>query len=269
MYKKLFMYVFILFLCFDSFAKASLTQEQKKNLFEQANDYFQQANSAKNSDQAKELYEKAILNFEKIINDGNVKNARLYYNLANAYFLDGTIGKAILNYRRAEKLDSSNENIAKNLAFARSNRIDKVPVNTEKKVLQTLFFWHYDFSLKMKFILTCIFFGMLCLGAAAAVRFGMVGPLTVIMVICGILTVLFFSSVIIESRSQSNTTYGVITAQEVVARQGDGQNYPLSFKESLHEGTEFRLLESRPRWYHIELTDNSTGWIPADTADLI
>jgi tetratricopeptide (TPR) repeat protein len=269
MYRKSFIFIFILSLCFGSLAKASLTQEKKENLFEQANSYFQQANSANNPDQAKELYEKAILNFEKIIDDGNIKNARLYYNLANAYFLDGSIGKAILNYRRAEKLDSSDENIAKNLAFARSNRIDKVPVNTEKKVLQTLFFWHYDFSLKTKFIFTCIFFGMLCLGAAAAVRFGFVGALTVIIVICGILTVLFFSSVIIESRSQSNTTYGVIIAHEVIARQGDGQNYPPSFKESLHEGTEFHLLESRPRWYHIELTDNSTGWIPSDAADLI
>ena len=269
MYKKSVIFIFILFLCFGSFAKASLTQEQKKNLFVQANDYFQLANSAKAPDQAKELYEKAILSYEKIINDGNVKNARLYYNLANAYFLDGSIGKAILNYRRAENLDSSDENIAKNLAFARSNRIDKVPVNTEKKVLKTLFFWHYDFSLKTKFILTCIFFGMLCLGAAAVIRFGFVGPLTVIIVVCGIFTILFFSSVVIESRNQSNTTYGVIVAEEVVARQGDGQNYPPSFKESLHEGTEFRLLESRPRWYHIELTDNSSAWIPSDAAERI
>ena len=256
-------------LCFGTFARASLSLEQKKNLFDQANNYFQKANSTKEQDQAKEFYEKAILNFNKIIDDGNVKNAKLYYNLANAYFLDGSIGRAILNYRRAEKLDSSDENIAKNLAFARSKRIDKVTVNTEKKVLQTLFFWYYDFSMKTKFILTCVFFGILCLCAAIAIRRGLFGPLTVVIVISGLLAVLFFASVVIESGSQSKTTYGVITTSEVVARQGDGQNYPPSFKDSLHEGTEFQLLESRLHWYHIKLTDNSTAWIPSDSAELI
>ena len=263
MFKKFVIFVFILFFGLGSIANASLSIEQKKELFDQSNDYFQKANSASDSEQAKELYEKAILGFNKIIDEGNVKNARLYYNLANAYFLDGSIGKAILNYRRAQQLDKSNENITKNLAFARSKRIDKVPVNTEKKVMQTLFFWHYDFSLKTKFILTCLFFGILCLGVTFAIKRGLAGPLVVVIVICGLLTILFLASVAIESRNESKTTYGVITAP------GDGQNYPPSFKESLHEGTEFQLLEHRLSWYHIKLTDNSTAWIPSDTADLI
>ncbi len=160
MYKKFIILFLCLFVCIGSLAKADLTKEQKKELFSQANEYFQQANSTDNQEKASELYEKAILSFNKIIEEGKVKNARLYYNLANAYFLNGSIGKAILNYRRAEKLDGSDENITKNLAFARSRRIDKVAENTDKKIMQTLFFWHYDFSMKIKFILTCIFFGM-------------------------------------------------------------------------------------------------------------
>ena len=269
MYKKLIIVFIFLFVCIGSLAKADLTKDQKKELFSQANDYFQQANSTDNQAKASELYEKAILSFNRIIDEGNVKNARLYYNLANAYLLNGSLGKAILNYRRAEKLDNSDENIKKNLAFARSRRIDKVAVNTEKKVMRTLFFWHYDFSMKTKFILTCIFFGVLCLCGAITIKRGFVGPVTAVMVICFLLTILFSVSVIIEYRAQNDIHYGVITAGEVVARQGDGQNYPASFKDSLHEGTEFQLLESRPRWYHIKLTDDSTAWIPSDTAELI
>jgi uncharacterized protein YxeA len=269
MYKKIEILFVMVFMSLSSFAKAQLSSEQKKELFKQANDYFQQANSASDRNKAKELYEKAILSYNKIIDEGKVKNDRLYYNLANAYLLDGSLGRAILNYRRAESLDNSDQNIQKNLAFARSRRIDKVTVNTEKKVMETLFFWHYDFSLKTRFILTCIFFGAFCLSAAYAIRKGLIGALSVIMVICGLLTILFLSSVVIESRSQGRTKYGVITSTEVVARQGDGQNYPPSFKESLHEGTEFQVLESRPRWYHIRLTDGSSAWIPSDAAELI
>ena len=250
-------------------ANAQMSKDQIYSLFNQANENFRQANSTQDSEQAKRLYEKAILAFEKIIEQGRIKNAKLYCNLGNAYFLKGDIGKAILNYRRAEKLDSSDTNIQKNLAFARSKRIDKVGVKTEKRVLQTLFFWHYDFAIKTKFALTCIFFGIVCICAAGTIWFGRSAPLILTFVISAIFTVCLFSSLIIESRTQASKICGVITAKDVIARQGDGQNYSPSFKAPLHEGTEFDLLESRPGWLHIKLFDESDGWIPDIAADLI
>src|SRR4030042_239824 len=245
-------------------AKAVLPKEQLSSTYNQANQDFRQTNSARDPEQAKKLYEKAILGFERIIEQGQVKNSKLYYNLANAYFLNDQLGKAILNYRRAEKLHSADENIKKNLAFARSKRIDKIPVKTEKRVLQTLFFWHYDFSIKTKFLLTCIFFGIACLCIAGIIWLGRAGPLMKITIVCSVLTVCFLASVIAESDSSSRIC-GVITAKEIVARQGDGQNYPPSFKEPLHEGTEFDFLEDRPGWFHIKLSDDSDGWIHANS----
>jgi tetratricopeptide (TPR) repeat protein len=250
-------------------AEAELSKEQIYALYNQANESFRQANSAKDTDQAERLYEKATLSFEKIIDQGRVKNARLYYNLANAYFLQGRLGKAVLNYRRALKLDNSEENIRKNLAFARSKRIDKIPVKTEKRVLQTLFFWHYDFSLKTKFLFACIFFGIVCVCVAAAVWFGRSNTWTITTIICAVLMLCLLTSVALEYRTQKGKICGVITAKQVIARQGDGENYTPSFKEPLHEGTEFDLLEKRPGWFHIKLSDDSDGWIPEDDAELI
>jgi len=250
-------------------ANAQMTKDQAYSLFSQANESFRQANSAKDSDQAERFYGKAILAFEKIIDEGQIKNARLYYNLGNAYFLKGDIGKAILNYRRAEKLDSSDTNIQKNLTFARSKRIDKVDIKTEKRILQTLFFWHYDFAIKTKFLLTCIFFGIVCICVAGIIWFGRSASLVTPAIICAVLTVCLLSSFIVESRTKDSRICGVITAKEVIARQGDGQNYSPSFKDQLHEGTEFDVLESRPGWLHIKLFDDSDGWIPQISAALI
>lgn len=249
-------------------AQAKLPKEQIYSLYNQANETFRQGNSTNDIEQAKRLYERAILSFEKIIEEGQIKNAKLYYNLGNAYFLYGQLGKAILNYRRAAKLGNY-DNIQKNLAFARSKRIDKVATKTEKRVLQTLFFWHYDFPLNTKFLLTCIFFGIVCICITVVIWFGRSAPWTVTAAICGILTICFLASAAVESKTQVDKVCGVIIAKEVVARQGDGQNYPLSFKEPLHEGTEFNLLENRPGWFHIKLSDGSDGWIPEASADLI
>lgn len=250
-------------------ANAQMPKDQAYSLFNQANESFRQANSTKNSEQAEKLYGKAILTFEKIINEGHIKNAKLYYNIGNAYFLKGDIGNAILNYRRAEKLDSSDTNIQKNLTFARTKRIDKVGIKTEKRVLQTLFFWHYDFAIKTKFLLTCIFFGIVCICVAGIVWFGRSASLITPTVICAVLTVCLLSSFIVESKTKHSRICGVITDKEVIARQGDGQNYSPSFKDPLHTGTEFDVLESRPGWLYIKLFDDSDTWIPVDSAELI
>ena len=104
----------LLLLMLTSKAGANLSKEQIYSLFNQANQQFRQGNSTKDQKQAKRHYEKAILLFERIINEGQIKNAKLYYNLANAYFLQGQLGKAILNYRRAESLDDD-KNVQKNV----------------------------------------------------------------------------------------------------------------------------------------------------------
>ena len=265
----------ILFFIFLSFvftapANAKPLNEQLYSLFNRANETFRQAlSTAGNSNKAEKLFEEAILLYEKIISEGQIKNSKLYYNLGNAYFLKGDLGKAILNYRRAENLDSADTNIKKNLAFARSRRVDKVKLKNEKRILHTLFFWHYDFSLKTKFVLTCLFFALFCISLTGMLWLGRTAPVTITVVISGILLICLFASVVLETSSQARKVYGVITAEEVVARQGDGQSYSPSFKDPLHAGTEFDLLEHRHGWFHIKLSDNSEGWIPDTNADLI
>jgi len=253
------------------YTKADPSKDRLIDLFDQANQAFRQANATTDSDEAGKLYEKAILSYESIISQGRIQNAKLFYNLGNAYFLKEDIGKAILNYRRAERLDGSDRDIRKNLEFARSRRIDKITPKTQERVLETLFFWHYDFSLRTKFTLACLFFAAACICVTAIIWLGRIrrGGLTAAAVVAGVLMLCFAVSVAVESRHATAVVCGVITAQEVVARQGDGQSYPESFKDPLHSGTEFDLLEHRPGWLYIELPDDSDGWIPDNCAELI
>jgi len=265
--------ILILFVCIiltgPGTANAELPKEQLYILFNQANEAFRQANSIENNARADELFEKAILSYEKIINEGQIENAGLYYNLGNAYLLKENIGKAILNYRRAQKLDSSDANIQKNLDFARSQRIDKITPKARERIMETLFFWHYDFSLRTKFILACLFIAAFCITLTIIVWFGRTAPTTATTVITGILMLCFLASVVMETRERINLVCGVITVRDVVARQGDGQNYPESFKDPLHIGTEFGVLEHRLGWLHIRLSDDSDTWIPSNTVELI
>jgi len=266
-------YLLLLPLCLlcSQAAKAApaLPRDQLYALLQEANTAFQTANTANNPDAAKPLYDKAILLYEKLIDQGGIRNAKLYYNLANAYLLKEDLGRAILNYRRAEKLDTSDLNIKKNLSFARSRRADRVETSTQRRVLETVFFWHYDFSLKTKALLVCLFLGILCAALALIVWLGRGSATFVAAVLSGVLFLSLLTSLVIQARQEAGTRHGVVTAAEVIARQGDGPNYPPSFKDSLHAGLEFELVEHRPGWLHIELADGTDAWIPDDTAGLV
>jgi hypothetical protein len=259
--------ILLLIIVLCGIARAQPQNQQLYALFAQANEAFRQANSAASGEERQQLYDKAILDFEKIITDGRIKNPKLYYNLANAYLLRNDVGRAILNFRRAAQLDSGNPNIQKNLAFARGIRIDKVEIKTEARVLQTLFFWHYDLSLKIRMMVASLCFGLVCISLACRIWFIKKPWTLVVATVAGVCLLCFATSAMLDSCN--NQPGGVIVAQEVVARQGDGTNYGPSFKEPLHAGTEFSLVEHRTGWFHIKLGDGTDTWIPDNTADLI
>lgn len=262
---------FIMVLCTArvGYSKPSLSDSEIRELFDQANGAFRAANLEANGKARSTAYGRAILLMERLIREGDIHNAKVFYNLGNAYLLKEDLGRAILNYRRAERLDRTDPDIQKNLAFARSRRMDRVGVKAEQRVRQTLFFWHYDFSPGTRVWLTCLGLGGFFTALTLMLWRGRGSQYMLLATISGILLLANLGSLLVESAVQSKVAYGVITAAEVPARQGDGPNYPLSFKDPLHAGTEFEQLEHRSGWLHIRLADESEGWIPDETAEII
>src|SRR5262249_50947196 len=74
-------------------------------------------------DAANKLYEQGKFNeaasaYEKLVQSGQV-SAALYFNLGNAFFKAGQVGRAIAEYRRAEQLTPRDPDLRANLQFAR------------------------------------------------------------------------------------------------------------------------------------------------------
>jgi hypothetical protein len=248
----------------------ALAGSSLQTLLSEANMFFNDANqrAAADPEAAKDLYQKAILRFERIAQQGGVRNGRLYYNLANAYFLSGDIGRAILDYRRATQYIPNDVNLHQNLDWARSQRIDRIDEPQRARVLKTLFFWHYDLSMRAR---TWIFAAaFLALWALAALRlFTPRRWLVAAIMAFAALSLLFFGSLAVDAWAQSHDASGVVLAQEVVGRKGNGESYEASFKEPLHAGTEFSLLEARSEWWRIALLDGRDCWIPAAAAETV
>ena len=70
----------------------------------------------------KEDYKTSIQLYEGLLKN-NGESAEVYYNLGNAYYKDGQIAPAILNYERALLLAPGDKDIRFNLQLAKAHRI--------------------------------------------------------------------------------------------------------------------------------------------------
>jgi len=272
---RILIVIAFLSLLIPSQSMGKLSSQETADLADEAGSLFRRANELAQTDagKAQELYEQTILRYKKIIEEGRIANAGLYYNIGNAYLLKGDVGRAILNYRRAQQFPISDAtlagNLKKNLQSALEKRRDQVTVRTRRRVLHTLFFWHYDFGVKTRFILACCGWA-LALGAGSYRLWRRRGVMWLWLVVLGLVLLLGMGgSVAVDLHRAKTQRQGVIVVNEVVARQGDGDNYPVSFKEPLHSGTEFELKEQRTRWLRIELASGDEAWIPASAAEMI
>ncbi|MFC1843579.1 hypothetical protein ACFLZ5_02175 [Thermodesulfobacteriota bacterium] len=247
-----------------------LPESEKKELYSQGQDFFHQATeiSASNPETAKDLYAKALLRFNSLVEQGGVKNGKLFYNIGNINFLLDDIGRALLNYRRAEQYIANDPNLVKNLAYARNMRQDNLEIKDQKKIQQTLFFFHYDLGIKTRLILfgiAYVFFWIF-----AGIKIFSQRPYTNwTLAISLFFTLLFGISLSVEQYQATRNPEGVILAPEIMARQGDAESYQPSFEDPLHAGTEFILLEERGVWWQIELPDGRSCWIPSSSGALV
>ena len=245
-------------------------ESEKKELYSQGQEFFHQATEigASNQETAKNLYAKALLRFNRLVEEGGVRNGKLFYNIGNINFLFDDIGRAILNYRRAEQYIPNDPNLAKNLAYARNMRQDKLEIKDQKKIQQTLFFFHYDFGTKTRLILfgiAYVFFWIF-----AGIKIFSHRPFTTwVLTISLFFTLLFGTSLYAEQYQSTRNLEGVILGPEVIARQGDAESYQPSFEDPLHAGTEFMLLEERGTWWQVELPDGRNCWIPEKSGALV
>ena len=239
-------------------------QPDHKLLLEEASRFFQQASQLEDEAQSADLYRKALIRFEKLVDDG-VVNGKLYYNLGNTYFRLHDLGRAVLNYRRALGYLPEDDNLHQNLLAARSQQQDRIDPKQEEMIVKTLLFWHYDLAPRTRLILLAM--ANLCLWGGLGLRTyrrrGVWWPVGVAL----LLTMMMGSSLLYERFGRHAA--GVLVATETMARKGDGLAYGPSFSSPLHAGLEFSLVEKRGEWLYIELADGRRCWVPAEDAEII
>lgn len=250
--------------------------DERRQVLQKAGAAFEAAVATKNpsADPSRRLFQEALAGFQSLVQDG-VQNGRLYYNIANTQLRLGEIGRAIVNYRRAQRLLPGDAQTQKNLDVARGLVELKFAKPASSAMIETLFFWHYETSLAARTRAALIGYALFW-ALALVLRLLPRRPpgLGWTLAAVGILTAGVGLSAGWQRADAANHIEGVLIADHVVLRKGNGEYYDPQFDRPLPQGVEFRLRASRSdvdgaAWYHVELPDGKDGWLRAEQAEII
>lgn len=214
------------------------------------------------------MYAEAAQQYEYLVQEEGIHNGQLFYTLGNSWFMAGDVGRAILNYRRAELYLPNNADVKNNLEAALALRSDLIPEKELHPLAARLLGWHFNTSSPLRWWLFALCW-IVAWGAWFWLGRTSKKEARITAVVTGVLSIVLATSLLSERILEGLAEPGVITAPEVLARKGDGNRYAPAFMEPLHSGTEFQRIDDRKAWWQIRLNDGQTCWIPAHAAAVV
>lgn len=193
------------------------------------------------------------------------ENGPLEFNLGNAYLETGDVGRAIAAYRRAERFMPGNADLERNLAQARSMAAEGFGASGTVLVDSVARWWHLvPRGTRVAAGWTCWWLFWVLLAAHAMRRADAAGTRTTWRVALWSTAagcVLLGGSVVADEALARLRPVAVVVEPDVVLRKGNGEGYERAIVETLGPGIEARILERRPGWLRLGLSDGRGGWV--------
>lgn len=223
--------------------------------------------SEANAAYAEQRYERAAELYQSIVDNG-LSSFELYYNLGNAYYKLDEVGKSVLYYEKAVRLDPSNEDAQFNLKVANLKVADRIDPLREAFLFRwinaTLKTYSSDGwakialgALWMAFILSILFLFISSVGAKR------------LLFVVGVL--LLASAIVLGLVALRQMNYeqinreGIIMVLNTYVKSAPDKNSMDLF--ILREGVKVRLEDNTEGWQQVKVVDqegDKVGWIKAD-----
>jgi tetratricopeptide (TPR) repeat protein len=224
-----------------------------------ADELYFEANRAYKEDR----YQEAIDGYLRLIGKGYV-NGHLYYNLGNAYFRSGQLGRAILNYKRAQLLIPRDADLNFNLRFALDQTQDAI--SPGQNYLKQAFFWLADITFRELMwgfaVLNIMFWGILVLRLFVRPEWTYY-----VFIILLIFWLVGGASLGVKWHQQKTDLRAVILAEEVDVLAGPEDGDTVLFK--LHEGAIIQQERTEDSWSLIRMSDGKRGWVKSDDIEKV
>lgn len=199
-------------------------------------------------DEAQPLFTEAALEFE---------TEERFFNAANSWFFAGENGRALANYRAAEKRTPFNKRISESIAFICAQRTDSFqPLGNSSPNVSNVWKRFCARSPTLRFgVLTLMY--LVAWGAYLTARILGKPIRHKIWIIYGSHAAVIALSLVWSFFQPSE---GVVI-QATDARLGPGYAYEKAYKDILHEAVEFQWLKKQDGWVLARLPDGNEAWL--------
>ena len=226
--------------------------------------------NAANEAYAQERWEDAVNDYTAIA-EASMESAPLWCNLGSAWYKSGNLGKAILCYERALKLDPSYEDARYNLELLNAMKLDRLESVPElilatwmKNLGRTLDSDSWAVCFLVFLVLTLAMVLLFILGSSATSR--RAGFFTG--VVCLLLAVASLSFSLWQKNEYMKADKAIIMKPvSSVKSSPSGDSAKDLFVR--HEGTKVQVLDNVGGWSNIELSDGRQGWLPSSDIEII
>jgi tetratricopeptide (TPR) repeat protein len=213
-----------------------------------------------NQEYAAGHFKEAIDGYESLAHKG-VWSTNLFYDLGNAYFHTGDLGRAILNYERALVLDRHHPEAQANLRIAHdeARALEMTPTNGERfaqfadanqyAIAAVIAFWLSLFSIAW-WIFSRRSSGVIVLSILSLSIFG-----------------LAVVSIFWLDHGTRGRALAIVTENHVEARLATADSARSVL--ALPPGSEIKILSKRGDWIYAALPNDLRGWIPAKSAEQV
>ncbi len=186
-------------------------------------------------------------------------SADLFYNIGNCYYRTKQLGKAVVYYEKALRLEPTDAEAYKNLNFVKSKLVDKVDI-IEPFLLDT---WIKKFATVFNLkTWTFFIFIFLITVIACCYYFKFYKRNTIVLTGMGVFAVLLFVSVLCANwRYQLLQQTNEIVLIEKIVSVKAGPTEQSQEIIVLHEGFKSNVVQELDTWINIELSNGNTGWI--------
>ncbi len=250
-------------------------RDNAADIFFRANKEYsagQKAVSEKKKEDAIGKFEQAVSLYEQLLESGFI-NGQIYYNLGNAHYRLGMPGKAIMYYRRAEKLLPRDADIKANISLLKRDFVERETIGQTPEILRVACFWYFYLSLNEITVITIYMYFALIASILSIIflRLQWLKKMSVVFASCFLVLVI---SLGMKAHNQS-AEMGVVVVGESKIRYGPGEEYGPRFE--IHEGAEVRIIEEEDKWCKVYVfvdvedihddegkkeVESKTGWIP-------
>jgi len=205
-------------------------------------------------------YSEAVGVYERLAQTGEVSLAILF-NLGNARFKAGQMGRAIAAYREAERLAPRDPDVRANLRFAR-NQVEgpSRPASRWHRWLGALTANEWTTLAAAAFWLLFLLLAAMQWRPALARRLR-----TPALAAAGAL-VAFAAGLGLTLANDRENPVAIVTAREVVVRAGPFDDALSAF--NVHDGAELTVLDRKDDWFQVSDGGKHVGWLKREAVEV-